>query len=596
MSDELPSSVLARVRLYAGFVREITGLQRRLFLIAVTGAFIYAVATVASSVAVRWVINEVVVPRFEEGSVAASTVVAGCALIIAIGIVRSAGVVTRRAFAGMTQWRTGQTLTTGVADRLVRQPVSWQRRQSDGQLLARGGVDVDTTVSALAPIPFATGTIVLLVVAGVWLLLTDVVLGLAAVAIFPVLIVLNIIYQHKVERHFDDAQRAIGEFSGAVHESFEAVQLVKAYGAGQRETERLSEMSGRIRDSRIRAVYLRGTFEALLEAVPSMTNVGLVMLGAVRIRSGDVDIGDLAGFVFLFALLVFPLRIIGYALSELPYSYAGYRRVKAVIEEPLDDDPRRTITTTEGPYAIELRDVSFTYPGESASVISNADVRVERGTITALVGATGSGKSTLIDLVAGLLAPTEGEVALDDAVRTVVFQEAFLFGGSVRDNIEVGLDLDDAAIEQALEWACADGFVADLPEGVETLVGERGVTLSGGQRQRVALARALVRSPGILLLDDTTSALDPATELAVLDHIRSAFADTTVMIVASRPSTVALADEIIFVEQGRVGAHGPHTRLLREVPAYRELIEAFEADRGAGASNAPTAGRSEGRS
>ena len=589
MPDELPTSVLARVRLYAGYVREITGHHRRLFLIAVTGAFIYAVATVASSIAIRWVVNEVIEPRFDEGSVATSTVIAGCLLVIAIGVVRSAGVVLRRAFAGMTQWRTGETLTSGVADRLVRQPVSWQRRQSDGQLLARGGVDVDTTVSALAPIPFATGTIVLLVVAGAWLLITDLVLGLAAVAIFPVLIVLNVVYQHKVERHFDDAQRAVGEFSGAVHESFEAVQLVKAYGAGRRETERLAEMSGRIRDARIRTVYLRGTFEALLEAVPSMTNVGLVMLGAVRIRSGDLNIGDLTGFVFLFALLVFPLRIIGYALSELPYSYAGYRRVKAVIEEPLDDDPTRTIVTTDGPWAIELRDVTFAYPGESTPVIDHTDIRIERGTVTALVGPTGSGKSTLIDLVAGLLAPTEGEVALDDVVRTVVFQEAFLFGGSVRDNIEVGLELDDAAIEQALRWACADGFVADLPEGIETLVGERGVTLSGGQRQRVALARALVRSPGILLLDDTTSALDPATELTVLDNIRSAFADTTVMIVASRPSTVALADEIIFVEQGRVAAHGPHDELLRDVPSYRELIEAFEADRGAGAPSAPGA-------
>ena len=210
MAVDPPSSVLARIRLYTGFVREIVGLHRRLFVLAVLGAFVYAIATVASSMAVRWVIDRVIEPRFTAGSVATGTLIAGCALVIGIGIIRSAGVVMRRTFAGMAQWRIGETLSDRVAGRLVRQPVSWQRRQSDGQLLARAGVDVDTTVAALAPIPFATGTIVLLVVAGAWLLVTDIVMGLAAVAVFPLLIVLNVIYQQRVERHFDAAQQAIG--------------------------------------------------------------------------------------------------------------------------------------------------------------------------------------------------------------------------------------------------------------------------------------------------------------------------------------------------------------------------------------------------
>lgn len=575
----VPERRFARGRQYLGFVLELVRIHRGLFLTAVGGAFLFALCTVASSIALRWVIDHVIVPRFRDGEVAVSTVVAGCVLVISIGVLRAIGVVLRRAFAGMAQWRVAETLADRVSARLVRQPVSWHRRQSDGQLVARAGVDVDTTISAMAPLPFASGTVLLVLVAAIWLIATDPVMGVVAVAVFPVLIVVNIAYQHRVDRWFDEAQQALGDFSGAVHESFEAVQLVKAYGAGDRETARLSAMAGRIRDARVHAVHLRGTFEALLETIPSFTNIGIVVLGAARVRSGDVSIGELSSFVYMFTLLVFPLRIIGYALSELPHSYAGYHRVKAVIEEPLDADPTRSIVVAEPPDAVVLERCSFTYPGESAPVLTEASARIEAGTVTAVVGATGAGKSTLLDLVAGLLAPTAGTVALAPGERAMVFQEAFLFGGSVRENVAVGLDVDDDTIREALGWACADGFVRDLPDGLDTLVGERGVTLSGGQRQRVALARALVRRPALLLLDDTTSALDPATELAVLDNLRAALADTTVVMVASRPSTVSLADDVLFVEQGRIVDHGTHDRLMRDVPAYRELIEAFETDR-----------------
>lgn len=587
----------ARGRAYVGFIRELVGLHPRLFAVAVLGAAVYALATVASSVAIRWVIDHVIVPRFADGTVATSTVLTGCGVIIGIGVVRSAGVVVRRMFAGMTQWRIGETLSNRVTRRLVTQPVSWHRRQSDGQLLARTGVDVDTSVAALAPIPFATGTVTMVVVAAMWLLLTDVVLGVVAVAVFPILIGVNVIYQHRVERHFDIAQHALGEFSGAVHESFEAVQLVKTYGAGERETHRLTTMAGRIRDARVHAVYLRGSFEAVLEIIPSFTSLAIVVLGAVRVRSGDVTIGELSSFVYLFTLLLFPLRIIGYAMSELPHSYAGYHRVKAVVDDPLDADPAESIRALPADHhaAIELDGVTFTYPGDAAPIVDEVSLAVERGSVTALVGTTGAGKSTLIDLIAGLLAPTSGTVARVGGgaePAAVVFQEAFLFGGSVRDNVVVGTDSSDGTgsderVWEALRWARADGFVAELPEGLDTLVGERGVTLSGGQRQRVALARALVRAPRILLLDDTTSALDPATELAVLANLRQAFAGTTVLIVASRPSTVALADDVVFVERGRVVAHGPHPRLMADLPTYRTLIEAFESDRGTD----PPAGR-----
>jgi ABC-type multidrug transport system fused ATPase/permease subunit len=199
--------------------------------------------------------------------------------------------------------------------------------------------------------------------------------------------------------------------------------------------------------------------------------------------------------------------------------------------------------------------------------------------VTAFVGPTGSGKTTLLELIGGIVAPTTGQVALTPGPRAIVFQEAFLFSGTLRENVAVGLDLDDGAVRHALQLACADDFVTELPGGLDTVVGERGVTLSGGQRQRVALARALARRPSLLLLDDTTSALDPATEQAVLANLRAGLAGTTVVMVASRPSTIALADDVLFVEGGRIIAHGRHEQLFESVPAYRQLVEAFEADR-----------------
>jgi ABC-type multidrug transport system fused ATPase/permease subunit len=554
-------------------------LHPRLFAVAVLGAGVFALCTVASSFAVRWVIDNVILPRFEEGEVAAGALATGCAMVIGIGVVRAAGVVVRRSFAGMTQWRVAQTLTDDVIDRLVRQPASWHQRRPDGELVARAGVDADAAVSVLAPVPFATGTVLMIVVAGAWLLLTDPVLGLVSVAVFPVLIGMNVVYQHRVDRHYDAAQQHLGALSAGVHESFEGVQLVKAYGAERRETERLSSMAGDVRDARIRAVRLRGTFEAALEIVPSLTNVMLVFIGAYRVRSGDVTVGELSSFVFMFSLLVFPLRLIGFALSELPHSMAGWLRIRAVLDEPIEPDPVASIQAAPPGTGVRLDVVDFTFPGEEEPTLDGISLDVPSGRIVAVVGPTGSGKTTLVELVAGLVAPTSGRIELAPGPRAIVFQEAFLFAGTVRDNVEVGTPFTDDEIWAALRLASADGFVADLPHGLDTVVGERGVSLSGGQRQRIALARALVRRPSLLLLDDTTSALDPATEARVLGGLRSALAGTTVLLVASRPSTIALADDVAYVVDGRLAAHGSHATLMATQPGYRSIVEAFESDR-----------------
>ena len=561
-------------------------LRRDYFAIAMVGAAVFAACTIASSFAVQWVIDEVIFPRFETDDLVQGAYLTGAAMIIGIGILRGIAVIFRRSFASIGMWRVAESYTGQVLDQLFAQPITWHRRRPDGDLVARAGVDTESAVSVLAPIPFALSTVLMIVGTTAWLFYLDTWLGMVALVVFPLLIGTNVVYERLVSGHFTVAQDRLGDFSAGVHESFEGVQLVKAYGAEARETVRLGGLAEHVRNARVQAISVRSWFEALLDVIPSLTNIALVVLGAIRVDSGDLTVGEFASVIFLFTLLVFPLRLIGYALSELPRSRAAWLRIREVVDEPIEPDPRRRIGRAPAGVGVELHHVSYTYPGDTRPAVDDVDLTLPSGSVTALVGPTGAGKSTLVDLVVGLVPPTSGSIDLADVTRCIVFQEAFLLSGSIRDNVELGTRLGDDAVWKALGLAEAAEFVDLLPHGLDTVVGERGVSLSGGQRQRLALARALSRDPGLLVLDDTTSALDPATESRVLANLRASFGSTTVLIVASRPSTISLADDVVYMAGGEIAAHGTHAQLLDSVAPYRRLVEAFETDRDAPSADA----------
>ena len=559
-------------RLIRGLLRH----HKRLFFTAVGCAAVFAACTVFSSVVVRLIIDKVIVPRFEDGTVATHRVVAILGLLIAVGVVRAVGVVGRRTFAGRTSWRVTESLTAEVVDRVVAQPVPWHRQQRTGDIITRAGVDAEAATHVLNPLPFASSVVLMLILSAVWLLVTDVWLGMAAVAVFPLLIGLNLTYQRRVDKFYDAAQEELGKLSEAVHESFDGVTVVKSFGAESRETERLSVIASRLRNARFGAIRLRSTFEALLDGVPTIVNIVLLVAGAYRVRSGDMTVGELTSFIYLFTLLVFPLRLIGFALSELPYSIAGWNRIRELLDQPLISDPALTLLR-HADNSIELAGVTFNHDG-TRDVLRSVDAVIPAGRTVAVVGSTGAGKTTLLHLIAGLIAVDHGSITVPQQGCALVFQEPFLLAGSVRDNVAMGRVLDDDAIWTALA-ASEAGFVREFGQGLDSIVGERGVGLSGGQRQRIALARALVGHPVALLLDDTTSSLDPATEAKVLANLRDTLGDTTVVAVASRPSTIALADDVLYLADGQVVAHGRHDQLLLTVPEYRRLMEAFEHDR-----------------
>jgi ATP-binding cassette subfamily B protein len=576
--DSAKADAKGRLGEAAKLVNQIVRFHPRLFVIAVSGAALFAICTVASSIGLKWMIDRVILVRFEKGEVDLAALIAGSVIVIGIGLLRALGVVVRRSFAGRTEWRTCETITEKVLDHIVKQPVKWHRQRMTGDIVARCGVDADATVAVLAPLPFSTSVLVMMVVSAGWMLYVDIPLGLLAIVVFPILLTLNIGYQRRIDRFYNVAQKELGTLSEAVHESFDGVMVVKSFGAEGRETEKLARISSRLKDARISAIGVRSVFEAMLDVVPTLINILLIVLGAFRVKSGDMSVGDLSSFIYLFTLLIFPLRIIGYLFSEIPHSVAGWRRIREVLDEELLADPILRIDRAQAGVAIEINELCFSHQ-DGSPVLKNLSMKIEEGKVVALVGATGCGKSTLLHLISGLIEPISGSLAVQEGGVALVFQEAFLFAESLRYNITLDADISSERVTKAISAAQCQDFIGDLEQGLETMMGERGVSLSGGQRQRVALARAIAQDRPVLLLDDTTSALDPKTESNVISSLRGISTGRTLLIVASRPSTIALADEVLFMADGRIVDQGTHQFLLEKSEPYRLLISAFEHDR-----------------
>ncbi|MDA0285781.1 MAG: ABC transporter ATP-binding protein [Actinobacteria bacterium] len=574
------AKIAAKGRLKEAFdlVNKIVRFHPRLFITAVSGAALFAICTVGSSIGLRWMIDRVILVRFEQGQLDTTALIAGSVIVIGIGLLRAFGVVIRRSFAGKTEWRTAETLTDKVLDHVVAQPAKWHRARMTGDVVARCGVDADATVGVLAPLPYSSSVLVMMVIAAGWMLYVDVPLGIIAVLVFPILLALNIGYQRRIDRFYNAAQQELGALSEAAHESFDGVMVVKSFGAEERETARLASITARLRDARIDAVAVRSAFEAMLDAIPTLINIALIVLGAYRVRSGQMSVGELSSFIYLFTLLMFPLRIIGYLFSEIPHSVAGWRRICELLDEPILEDPAQKLQTATNGVGIEISNLNYGHT-QGAKLLQNFSMKIDAGRTVALVGATGCGKTTLLHLIAGLIEPDSGTISVQKGGAALVFQEAFLFADTLRYNIDLGADISTAKINAAIDVAQCREFIENLELGLDTSMGERGTSLSGGQRQRIALARAIAHARPVLLLDDTTSALDPATEAQVVDNLRKFAVEQTVLIVASRPSTIALADEVLFIADGQISDRGTHESLLIQSAKYRELIQAFEHDR-----------------
>ena len=574
---------------------------------------LHSVGTIAASYVIGWAVDSILVPAVRQGNVTTATLVSVVLALLGVGAAKALGISMRRYGAFRAQYRLEQRDRIDVTDRYLELPIEWHRRHPTGQLLSNVNADVEAASMIAAPLPMAFGVLVMLLITAVLLVVTDPFLALVGFLIIPAIMFNNMAFQRKMRIAAADAQRIRAEVAEVAHESFDAALVVKTLGREESEAKRFRILSDELRDSLVKLGRLRAVFDPIMEALPSIGVLAVAGVGAWRVDQGLMTAGTLVTFAYLFRLIALPMRVFAWLLAQLPTAVVGLDRIKAVLGEESrvtfgkDDPPDR------GGADIEADRASYLYPetvladlnGEPIPAIASpltaeeaADTerrgvedvtfRTLPGRTAALVGPTGSGKSTVAQLMVRLFDPDTGAIRLDrtalpDLSRSgladsvaLVFQEPFLFTATVRDNITLGDSYSDLEIGNAARVAQAHQFITELPAGYSTRIGERGANLSGGQRQRIALARALVRRPRLLILDDATSAVDPAVERAIFDGL--ATLDSTVILVAYRRASILLADEVIFIEEGRVTGRGTHDELYGAAPAYAELIKAYEAD------------------
>lgn len=559
------------------------------FAVGVFGAANFAAAIVASAVVVGRVTDELIVPVLSEGEPIDGRIRGAVLALVGIAVWKAVGIVVRRTGATWMQGRMQADLRTQLVDHLLRLELSWFRRQSTGDLLAVSDSDAGRGTNVLGPFPFATGAVLLLFGSIVIVALVDVWLALVTVVGLFGKVAIDITGARRIFGEFAEVQNRQGRASSVAHESIDGALTVKALGREKEEVERFTEASERLRDQLI-AVARKFTFyDAVQDMIPAVTTVAILIVGSFRVADGAVTAGDLVTVTYLLSLIAFPLRLIGFVLWEMSGSLAAMKRVDAVlgITDEVEYGPTVASTVAVGA-SVASHGVSFSYEPDDL-VLTDVEFEIPSGRTVAVVGPTGSGKSTLVTLMARLWDPSGGAIHLDgrdlrDFARSAlagevafVGQEVFLFDDTVSGNIAFGVDALQPEIEAAAKLAGAHRFITELPEGYSTQLGERGATLSGGQRQRIALARALARRPRLLILDDATSAVDPSVETEILSGLKRSDLPSTVVVVAYRHSSIALADEVIFIEGGRIVAQGSHDELLAQ-PGYARLLQAYERD------------------
>ena len=560
-----------------------------IFILSTIGSVLFALLTVADAWVLGWSTNHVLIPAFEHGEIDPALLWTVLALFLGVAILRAVGIVARRLGAGVMQFRMQAHTRRAVTRQYLSLPMEWHQRHPTGQLLSNAYSDVEAAWGPIAPLPMALGTVVMMAIAVVQMLFADVVLALVGMLVFPLVVVANLAYQRLASPLMTRAQGLRAQVSEIAHESFDGAMVVKTLGREGEETQRFRERAHELRDVNTRAGAIRAAFDPTLASLPNVGVLVVLAVGVSRVLNGQTDAGDVVTVAYLLTIVSFPIRAIGWLLGEFPRSVVGFRRTRSVLRAT--GAMRHGNGTLRGAAdhgaRLEVDDLHYAYDGE-ATLLDGVSFVVEPGRTVALVGATASGKSTLTSLLTRLVDPDSGRILVDGSdlrdLRkgalaesvALVPQTAFLFDDTVRDNVTLGADTSDEEIWAALRAAQADGFVAALGQGLDTRLGERGTSLSGGQRQRISLARALVRRPRLLILDDATSAVDPEVEARILQALRTAGSGATLVVVAYRKATIALADEVLHLQDGRIADRGTHAELLERSPSYAHLVNAYE--------------------
>jgi ATP-binding cassette subfamily B protein len=552
-------------------------------LIAVT--FLAALLATLAQMAVPLLTAAVVDGPIASGDRAGLIPLMGLALLF--GVAEAALFFLRRWTMNRSCLRIERDLRDTLYRRLQRLPVAFHDRWPSGQLLSRATSDVATVrrFVGFAAVFLAVNLITCVVVLAL-LLIMYWPLGLAVLLTTIPLSVLGLRWERRYNLQARLVQDEHGELTTDVEEAVQGIRVVKSLGRSRLVFDRYDAKATRLRRLELDKVRTLALLWCVFEFHPQVTLAVILVGGAVAVNTGALTVGGLVGFVALFTVLLWPILSLGFLFAFAQETASACDRIGELLDEPITvtDRPGVRPAAVGSPARLRFDGAGFTYPGSTSPVLDGVDLDLAPGETVALVGATGSGKTTLTALVGRLYDVTEGRVTLDGVdvrdlplsqLRSVVataFEDATLFSMSVRENLTLGRpDATENEVEEALRVAQAE-FVHDLPWGLATRIGEQGLSLSGGQRQRLALARAVLGRPSVLVLDDPLSALDVHTEALVERALRNVLAGTTALVVAHRPSTVLLADRVALLADGRITAVGRHSDLLAEVPEYRDLL------------------------
>ncbi|GAA1905275.1 ABC transporter ATP-binding protein [Lapillicoccus jejuensis] len=507
-------------------------------------------------------------------------------LAIGLGLAEAVLVFVRRWVQNVATFGIETRMRDDLYRHLQALPPSFHDRWQSGQLLSRATSDLSAirrfTGFGVVFLVVNTATFVTIVALLIHL---DPLLGVVvAVCLAPVVVLCQ-----RFERRYRVVSRRVqdqeGDLTTLIEESVTGLRVIKAFGRRQMVLDRYVDAARGMRETQLDKARLRGGLIAFLDLVPNAALVVVLLLGAYAVGEGRMTLGALVAFITLVLQLVVPVEMLGFILASAQEAATATTRFFEVLDaEPDIADRPGATDLPDGPGHVRLEGVGFAYDERRGAVLDGVDLDLRPGETLALAGASGSGKTTLAMLLPRLADPTSGRVTIDGqdirdvtlrSLRTAAstaFEEPILFSASVRENVTLGHpDATDEQVAQALDLAQA-GFAYDLPWGLDTRVGEQGMSLSGGQRQRLALARAVLGRPRVLVLDDPLSALDVETEHLVEEALRRVLATTTALIVVHRPSTVALADRVALLHEGRVVAVGTHAELLATVPEYADVL------------------------
>jgi ATP-binding cassette subfamily B protein len=509
------------------------------------------------------------------------------AAFAAVGLVKAVMMVGRRFISGKQALAVEMDLRRDVYAKLVRLSFRFYDRHQTGQLMSRATVDLQGVRFFLGyGLIFFFQHLLTVIGVTVAMVIVDWRLALISFAITPMLIAVAYRYSHVSHPLLRDVQQKLADVATVAEENIVGVHVVKSFAQEPAEQAKFERRSALVFEQTVRTNKQRAFYVPLLAFLPLLAQAAVVLEGGRRVAGGGLSLGSFIAFNLLLTMLVQPLRMLGMWIGQAQRATASGERIFQVIDELediADRDSARELRA--GPGRVRFEHVTFGYDPERP-VLHDVDLELEPGRTVALIGHTGAGKTSLASLVPRFYDVQRGRVTIDGAdVRDVslrslraeigiVSQDPFLFSATVRENIAFGAEeATDEQVERAARLAQAHEFVAALPNGYDTIIGERGITLSGGQRQRIAIARALVVDPRILILDDATASVDATTEMRIRAGLREAARGRTTIIVAHRLSTIALADEIVVLEDGRVAARGTHETLVDANAIYREIYE-----------------------